>query len=368
MKSRENEAQLDSLLAEYSIENLEWPDAADDLDRFLGDSAGVEEYTQAEIDSRVRRVLGGTECEPDEREIQAPSRQAMLFPVGDPEDAARDVRRSGPRQAAPDLCDIVRRAYLDVSDGNSTDRLIADPDCNARFIQVCWQLEAQASQYELNHLLMNARKNKLLGKVPGVKPYRVSREHMDQYLFASEFALRILQDEEYFQSQRFVSLDRILCDPTLGQRFERFARSIAPGYSPLDYRWAAITIRKGQNRSATKASLAAPLFERLGRRDSLQTSRIDEGAGFFELVSENADIYIGHAENLRQQIERILDLKTDFLSPASDFLQIGSIRGVEYSIAPYPGVSPSNRDVVKTALVRSREPRLNVVNRGLHVA
>ena len=61
MKSRENEAQLDSLLAEYSIENLEWPDAADDLDRFLGDSAGVEAYTQAEIDSRVRRVLGGTE-------------------------------------------------------------------------------------------------------------------------------------------------------------------------------------------------------------------------------------------------------------------------------------------------------------------
>ena len=200
MKSRE-EDRLDGLLTDYAIDHVDWPDSEEELDQFI-----LQTETTASTPSGDRSPL--------------------LFDVGPVE----DKRASG----SVDYHDVVRLAYLEVYRGYSIDRLITDPVRNAHFIQACWKLGAQASQYELNHLLFNARKNKIIGKVEGVERYSIPRDEMDKYLFASECALRLLQDEEYFERQRFVSLDRILCDPLLAQRFEDFARDIAPGFSSQD--------------------------------------------------------------------------------------------------------------------------------------
>lgn len=334
MKSLEPQDWLDAFFRDYAIEHMDWPDSEEELDRFLSNGTTT----------RDRVPL-------------------LLFDV-EPDSSADDDRHA----PVDSLDQIVRRAYLDVFEGYSIDRLIADPNPNARFIESCWKLGAQASQYELNHLLLNARKNKIVGKIEGVQRYSVPRSKMDQYLFASEFALRLLQDQEYFENHRFVSLDRILCDPGLAQRFEDLARAIVPGFSSLDYRWAAFSIRKGQNRRATKAGLATPSFERLGRRESLRVSRIEKTAGFFWLDFERADLYIGHSENLREQVERLLDLHWDAMFEVASLFGMRSLRHAEFAIAPYSGVSPSNRESVKTKLVRAKEPKLNVLTKGLLVA
>lgn len=338
MKSPETRDRIDAVLTEYAIDHIDWPDSNENLDRFL-ESTAESNSTQSDG-------------------------QRFLFDIG-PYDSSASATR---QETTASLGDIVRRAYLEVFDGHSIDRLIADPDPNARFIQACWKLGAQSAQYELNHLLLNARKNNLIGRVEGVHRYSVCRSEMDQYLFASEFALRLLQDQEYFANQRSVSLDRILCEPPLAQRFEEIARSIVPGFSSLDYRWAAISIRKGQNRRATKANLLMPTFERMGRRESLRVSRIEKVAGFFWMDFDNADLYIGHAENLREQVERILELHWDAMSEVSDLFGIKDPRNAQFAIASYPGISPSNRESLKTQLVRLREPKLNVITKGLHVA
>jgi hypothetical protein len=338
MKSRNSIDRLDSLLTEYAIEHIDWPDSQEDLDRYLNDAVALEDS-------------------PPDRGSD------LLF----------DIEVEGPSTPKSDenslnLGEIVRRAYIDVNEGCSIDRLIADPSQDARFIQACWKLGAQASQYELNHLLLNARKNKIIGRVEGIERYSVPRAVMDQYLFAAEFALRLLQDLEYFEHHRTLSLDRILCDPDIAKRFEEIAKSILPGFTSLDYRWAAFSIRKGQNRRATKSNLVPPQFERLGRRDSMRVGRIEKNAGFFWIDFDQADLYIGHAENLRAQVERILDLRWDLMADVGSLFGMGGLREAEFAIAPYTGVSPSNREALKTQLVRKREPKLNVLGKGLRVA
>jgi site-specific DNA-methyltransferase (adenine-specific) len=370
MKSHEAPDQLDDLLIEYAVEHLEWPDSDEELDCFLAD-ASVECDVHEGTETRVRHVLSvGMDQQPEAGGSHAShaDEQGLLFLL---DEAAPDVQvppTPSPRSQSSTLAEIVRSAYMKVNEGYSIDKLVADPDRNARFIEACWKLGAQATQFDLNHLLLNARKNNLIGKVEGVESYRVPRDQMDRYLFASEFALRMLQDQEYFDNQRFVSLDRILCDPKLAQRFEGLARTILPGFSSLDYRWAALSIRKGQNRRATRTNLVAPAFEPLGNRDRVRGSRIQTAPGFFWLSCEQTDLYIGHAGNLREQVERVLDLHLDAMPNVADLFGIQGLRRAEFAIAPYPGVSPSDRESLKTQLVRSREPKLNVLHKGLRVA
>ena len=40
------------------------------------------------------------------------------------------------------------------------------------------------------------------------------------------------------------TLDGLLCNPDLAQRFDELAAAYAPGHSPFEYRWAALTLRK----------------------------------------------------------------------------------------------------------------------------
>src|SRR5439155_11676519 len=114
----------------------------------------------------------------------------------------------------------------------------------------CWQLGAAAPPQELNWTLLTARKDGHLRGLPRAKAFSIPRERLDQFSFASEIALRHLQDRAYYGEQRELSLDKVLCDPALAAEFDATARRLAPGYSSLDYRWAAMTLRKARRWAA----------------------------------------------------------------------------------------------------------------------
>src|SRR5439155_19412900 len=77
-----------------------------------------------------------------------------------------------------------------------------------------------------------------LDLVQTMKMTEFSWESVDPFAFASEMALRRMLDLSN------PSLDHVLCDPLAATRFDDFARSLAPGFSSLQYRWAALRLRK----------------------------------------------------------------------------------------------------------------------------
>ena len=73
-----------------------------------------------------------------------------------------------------------------------------------------------------------------MAAMPTVRRTEFCWQACEQYLFASEIAWRQMIDGGHD------SLDSILCDPFLAAQFDELAARWAPGYSPLEYRWAAI--------------------------------------------------------------------------------------------------------------------------------
>ena len=50
------------------------------------------------------------------------------------------------------------------------------------------------------------------------------------------------------------SMDEILCDPQLGASFDQTAAQLAPGPKPLEYRWAALRLRKEAKKARSRAA------------------------------------------------------------------------------------------------------------------
>ena len=348
---------LENLLSKDVIHLEDWPTTEAELDQLLLDSEGcalgIENH-----ESRVAAVLDRIEDQAFKQEffVIGSENQQCLFDMGDKFDEAP----SASNKPQLDYSEIVREAYLEVYDGFSTDRVVADPDRNCLFVQACWKRGAQASQAFLNRQLLNARKANKIGKVEGVKSYRVPRSQMDNYLFASEVGLRLVQDIQHVKHGRRVSLDDILCDPKLGKTFVEVAKSVTPGFKPVDYRWAALSVRKAFNRQAKKGvELKIPEFERLGTRDRIRPSKLPKSSGFFWLACEDLSFYIGHSNSIRQQIEMLIDSQFEEKLAGYQADSLFAPTPVSFSIAKYEGYSASARDPVKSLLIEAYSHRMN---------
>lgn len=253
--------------------------------------------------------------------------------------------------------DRVIRAYFEVYDGYSIDRLIADRDRNSLFISRCWSLGVQASARELNWSLLNARKANQVGPVPGVARFVMPAADMYQFLFASEIALRHVQDAEWTTNQRSVSLDLILCDPDLSDRFETIAKQLAPGHSVFEYRWAAMCIRKNQRRSVKSRM---PRFEDLGRTSDLRPSMLSDRMGFYWFQSGAKPLYVGHAQNLRVQVDRIMQ-QGGSTRVFPDWMLEGTSEPVRLAVAPTKLTALSKRETLKSEVCLSHSPLFNAV-------
>ena len=101
------------------------------------------------------------------------------------------------------------------------------------------------------------------------------------------------------------SLDEILCDPALAAEFDAKAQQFAPGFTSLQYRWAALTLRKAALVARTRAELLkAPA--RFGERVplcELDADQLPESPGVY-VLSENQTtrLYAGETLNLRNRL------------------------------------------------------------------
>jgi DNA modification methylase len=249
-----------------------------------------------------------------------------------PTTAAGKRRESLPKPAPAltrsDETSEIRRgiveAYVAARDGFSSDRVLADPDLNERFLEACRRLGLPGAARDWNHQLLNLRKAK--AGLPKSRRSGMSREEIDRYFFACEIGLQHLKS----QGQ---TLDAVLCDPVEASRFDEYVRSmIAETVSSFKIRWVAFYIRK-QAHEFPAAVRGMEAFVSLPKRkqtvSSLDWDAISPVRGIYWLQSPDMKLYVGKALDLRQRFQlQLRDVRFDFWGT-----KLGDIE-VRYCVLP----------------------------------
>jgi site-specific DNA-methyltransferase (adenine-specific) len=277
------------------------------LDPFVGSG------TSLAVAKKLARRWVGFELS-DEYARQASNRVDCVYEgqplVGAVEPVLSAPRTTGATSKVWLRTGIVRaliEAFLASSDGWSVDRVIADPDLNGRFADECQDLGLPGNPADWNRMLMRLRKAGKLEFLPRTRRTTFPDAQLDEYLFASEIAMRKLGDEGQ-------SLDDILCDPALASRFDSIAKTLAPGpFSPLQYRWAALTVGKRADKYRKLAERIAPDLE---RRRFLEFQPLQKavsnrlaGASGVYLARGDSDrsLYVGETADLARRLRRHLE-------------------------------------------------------------
>jgi site-specific DNA-methyltransferase (adenine-specific) len=196
----------------------------------------------------------------------------------------------------------VQAAYQKASEGRSVDFLLADPDANSQFVAECKSAKIPGRSVQWNQLLLRLRKSKKLSGAS--KPFRKSADQMEPYQFASEVAMTQLSVSFDY------SLDEILCNPELAEEFDQLAASYAPGFTPLEYRWAAIAFRKNAKKSKDLATQFCEWEEtELPQPMTIEKVKTQpECSGVYVLLGAGGlPLYVGQAKSAIKQLTAILD-------------------------------------------------------------
>lgn len=252
----------------------------------------------------------------------------------------------------------VAQAYLETREGFSIDRVIVDPEINRRFLHRCRELGLTGTDFELNWKLVNARKDRYLPHIATTRKYTGRR--VDDFDFSSEIACRFVQRQVRRREKRSVSLYEILCDPRLAGEFDGIAEKLAPGFSPLEYRWAALRVRKVARSNWTKAlEAASPSFDLLGSAEAVEASRIPDEQGVYLFRCAEEAVFIGHTENLRTRVERHFDSSDKRGVP--EWLYDPGREAIHLAVAALPDVTPTIRKLVELRAIATHRPVFNYI-------
>jgi len=287
-------------------------DASFDIDDFDDSDIDVPESVPnaasifQEIQLSVEALAGTSSMAPDEADGNG-----FLFkePVNPLIIQSKERRQS--------LWSVVVRAYQEIRSGRSVDYVVAEPDLNLLFLQRCWELGAAASPFELNWILMNARKDHRMPSVERAKPFSLDRQVVDVVSYAADIAMRELQDELYFAQQREMSsVDQVLCNPQLVRKFDAVASRICPGFRAFDYRWAVLSLRKAR-RNKPRVGFPTNLQE-LGLVEDVQRNRLPNSSGLYWITSGNKSVFVGVANNIQRQVLSLMERAGTELINAQD--------------------------------------------------
>lgn len=220
----------------------------------------------------------------------------------------------GPASPVPSLSDsdlaerlrstteeALKQAFVQIHDGYSLDRVVADPDLNCKLESACKALGLMGDLRSWNHAMFRLRKSGRLADIDTHRRTEFSWEACDRYLFASEIAMRQLLD------RGIEGIDEILCDPPLANEFDAIARSLAPGFSSLEYRWAALKLRKEAKTARVRAKVLAPIHLHDASAVAVeQWPTVPEQPGVYLVTGDpqRSSLYAGGSLNLRERMRQ----------------------------------------------------------------
>ncbi len=276
--------------------------------------------------------------------------------VGDAIEGPADPIQSAPstangkRRKQPTLdqqtSEAVIAAYQESGESYPVDYLLCDPELNAKFVAQCRAIGGGGSGQLWNLLLLRLRKS---GKLPKStnRPPTVTPKQMGAYEYASEVAWRLLAVDYG------LTLDKIFCSPEFAKEFDRLAADYGPaGVTPLEFRRAAVSIRKRSKAARSQAAkkfadwvLPTKKLRKIAIQDCL--AKIPEAPGVYLIYSGDLPLFAGETSCFRIQMEPILNNANWMdLEPTS----IAFIKN-EGSL--------SDRYALKSALVHRENPLLN---------
>ncbi|MDI6448637.1 GIY-YIG nuclease family protein [Anaerobaca lacustris] len=243
-------------------------------------------------------------------------------------------------------------AFDVASDGYSADRVVADPELNRRFTAECRQRGLEGSASELNRALLNVRKTGGLAGRPRSKQTHFADE--DDYRFAAEIAVRFMERRDG------ISLDTIICDPEKAAQFDAVSSRIAPGYSPLQYRWAALNLRKSKRLEPELVGRIAPPIDVINVCTSeIVVDELPLSQGLYLFIAAEQLLYVGETENLRKRLKKHLE-HSDNRGLARWIWEFGteSLHLEMHILAD--SIDTRIRRALELELIRSRRPLFNV--------
>ena len=245
-------------------------------------------------------------------------------------------------------------AYRDSYGGYSCDRVIADPELNSRFVERCRVYGIGLPPSEINRALMNIRKGNGLSQFKTTR--RTSFPNQEQYQFAAEIAAR------YLERKYGISIDSIICDPDKAAEFDHAADSLCVGYTPLQFRWAALRLRKQRSLKPEHLSqLVSDKDVHLIKIDDVAELKIPASPGLYIFLDSDAQraLYVGEASNLFRRIKKHLD-HSDNKGLARWLWQRGmDDLWLEYHVlSDY--LTTKQRRALENELIQSRRPVFNM--------
>ncbi len=224
----------------------------------------------------------------------------------------------------------ILEAFIVTRDEYSVDRVIADPDMNREFVNLCARWGVPGSAFEWNFRLMSLRKAGRLSALPKSKRTNL---HSDEELFTDEvedsctFACEIAM--QHFHEQAW-SLDQLLCAPEQAAEFDRYVRSIVgKDLRSLLIRWVALGIRKRENAIRKRGSLITDSKRRFPKESfcaaQLDLGRVPASSGLYwlENAAEKKNLYVGGTLNLQKRLEtQVIESAFDFWGTKKDQLSV----------------------------------------------
>lgn len=304
-------------------------------------------------------------CELSEEYVRLSRERVRCVRVGDALEGPEDPLSSAPatlgsrgskKEVAPDAAGLTA-AFEEASEGFSVDRLLADPVINARFVDACGSRGLAGRPRDWNLGLLGLRKSGQLQRETTAKRTEMTWAQIDPFLFASEIALRRMLDIGY------ASVDEILCDPLAAARFDDLARSLKPGHRALDYRWAALRLRKDARlwqRAAEGITTLSPgvwldLTASQIQRESEQPCAFE----LFLLDSPDSPVYVGETLNLKRRLSDMLQCQSVL---ESLLLKPGSWR---YRILAAAEATREERRGVQSLRIGQTQPVFNFLDLGV---
>jgi site-specific DNA-methyltransferase (adenine-specific) len=217
----------------------------------------------------------------------------------------------------------VVEAFFAARDGFPVDRVIADPDMNARFAEICGRLGLPGKPAQWNHRLMNLRKAGYFKGLPRSKvtTFPLEKAEFEKYKFACEIAMQKFRTDG-------IPFDKVVCDPELATQFDEFVRLMIPEkLASLKIRWFALRLRKRASEYRNEArKLNKPVaWPRLYVDPfSMQLDRVPASPGLYWLFGKDRHLYVGETPNLRERLEtQFSTSRFDFWGADKQNLELG---------------------------------------------
>ena len=278
--------------------------------RYIGFDLSAEYVRQAS--ERVRTIRVGDPLEGVSNPLTSvrPTFDASQSPIANhrmPKTARSGIATKASQFSlkSEDLRKGVTEAYNKVRRGLSCDRVIADPDLNARFVGMCQRLSLPGDATIWAKTLLALRKtNRLDGGE--TKRTVLDASKLQACEFASEIALTLITD------MYDASLDELLCNPSMIAQFDAIATDFAPGHDLLYYRWAALGLRKRAKLSRQYASAVAQDIKRAKFIDIGEVTRrsielVGAAPSVFLVKDAVCNLYVGETANMRTWLTQRLD-------------------------------------------------------------